>query len=61
MFTEEPVDSNRSTIHSRPREYSTYNGFTFMTNSVKKELENNSVNEKDNMDEEAKYDVQEDI
>ena len=61
MFTEEPVDSNRSTMHSRPREYSTYKGFTFMTNSVKKELENNSVNEKDNKDEEAKYDDQEDI
>ena len=45
MFTEEPVNSNRSTIHSRPREYSTYKGFTFMTNSVKKELENDTLEE----------------
>ena len=45
MFTEEPVNSNRSTIHSRKREYSTYKGFTFMTNSVKKELENDTLEE----------------
>ena len=43
MFTEEPVNSNRSTIHSRPREYSTYKGFTFMANSVKKELEDDNL------------------
>ena len=24
MFTEEPIDSNRTTIYSRPKKYSTY-------------------------------------
>ena len=29
MFTEEPIDSNRTTQFSRPREYQTYKGFNF--------------------------------
>ena len=44
MFTDEPLDSQRSTMFSRPREYSTYKGFTFMANSVRKDLENDNEN-----------------
>ena len=40
MFTEEPIDSNRTTQFSRPREYSTYKGFIFVANSVNKDYEN---------------------
>ena len=39
-FTEEPIDSNRTTQFSRPREYSTYKVFTFVANSVNKDYEN---------------------
>ena len=45
MFTDEPVDSSRSTMYSRPREYSTYKGFTFVANSVKKDLDNENMDE----------------
>ena len=38
MFTDEPVDSNRPTVYSRPREHSVYKGFTFVTNSVQKDI-----------------------
>ena len=44
MFTEEPIDSNRTTQFSRPREYSAYKGFTFVDNSVNKDYENLSSN-----------------
>ena len=44
MFTEEPIDSNRPTQFSRPREYSTYKGFTFVANSVNKDYENPGSN-----------------
>ena len=45
MFTDEPVDSIKSTMYSRPREYSTYKGFTFVANSVRKDLDNDNVDE----------------
>ena len=38
MFTDEPIDSNRPTVYSRPREHSVYKDFTYMTNSVSKDL-----------------------
>ena len=38
MFTDEPIDSNRPTVYSRPREHSVYKDFTYMTNSVGKDL-----------------------
>ena len=38
MFTDEPIDSNRPTVNSRPREHSVYKDFTYMTNSVSKDL-----------------------
>ena len=38
MFTDEPVDSNRPTVYSRPREHSVYKGFTYITNSVQKDM-----------------------
>ena len=38
MFTDEPIDSNRPTVYSRPREHSVYKGFTYVTNSVEKNL-----------------------
>ena len=48
MFTEEPIDNNRTTKFSRPREYSTYKGFTFLANSVNKDYENpgSNINDK---------------
>ena len=53
MFTDEPLDRQRSTMYSRPREYSTYKGFTFMANSVRKDLENDN----DNVDEIKEEDI----
>ena len=44
MFTEEPIDSNRTTQFSRPREYSTYKGFIVVANSVNKDYENPGSN-----------------
>ena len=44
MFTEEPINSNRPTLYSRPREYSTYKGFTFVANSINKDCENPGSN-----------------
>jgi serine/threonine protein kinase len=38
MFTDEPVDSNRPTVYSRPREHSVYKDFTYVTNSVQKDM-----------------------
>ena len=38
MFTDEPIDSNRPTVYSRPREHSVYKGFTYVTNSMGKNL-----------------------
>ena len=47
MFTDEPVNSPIS--QSRPRAYSTYKGFNFITNSAKKDIENkNKGNLEDN-------------
>ena len=40
MFTDEPVNSPRP--QSRPREYSTYKEFTYINNSVKKDIDNNN-------------------
>ena len=37
-FTDEPVNSNRSTINSRSNVTSEYNGFTYMTQSVGKDI-----------------------
>ena len=37
-FTDEPVNSNRSTINSRSNITSEYNGFTYMTQSVGKDI-----------------------
>ena len=47
MFTDEPIDSNRPTVYSRPREHSVYKDFTYMTNSVGKDLiKTNTIEEK---------------
>ena len=47
MFTDEPIDSNRPTVYSRPREHSVYKDFTYMTNSVSKDLiKTNTIEEK---------------
>ena len=48
MFIEEPIDNNKTTFFSRPREYSSYRGFTFMANTVNKDCENpgNNISDK---------------
>ena len=38
MFTDEPIDSNRPTVYSRPREHTIYKDFTYVTNSVQKDI-----------------------
>ena len=38
MFTDEPVNNSRPTVYSRSRDFSVYKGFTFVTNSVQKDL-----------------------
>ena len=59
MFTDEPVDSDRPTVQSRPREHSNYKGFTYITNSVKKEMmeKKDSFEEKDETEEKNEIDV----
>jgi protein-serine/threonine kinase len=59
MFTDEPVTSNRTTAYSRPREHSVYKGFTYITNSVKKEMieKKDSFEEKDETEEKNEIDV----
>ena len=56
MFTDEPVNSNRPTVYSRPREHSVYKGFTYVTNSVKKDiiLKTNTHEEKNTIEEEER-------
>ena len=38
MFTDEPVNSNRTTINSRSNATSEYNGFTYNAQSVEKDI-----------------------
>ena len=38
MFTDEPVNSNRTTIMSRSNATSEYNGFTYTAQSVEKDI-----------------------
>ena len=47
MFTDEPLDSNRPTVYSKPREHTVYNNFTFMTNSMQNMIKNDKFNEKE--------------
>ena len=56
MFTDEPVNSNRPTVYSRPREHSVYKEFTYVTSSVKKDiiLKTNTHEEKDTIEEEER-------
>ena len=57
MFTDEPVDS--PVPQSRPRVYSTYKGFTYVTNSIKKDMDDkNKTNSDENI--EIKEDVAQD-
>ena len=57
MFTDEPVDS--PVPQSRPRVYSTYKGFTYVNNSIKKDINNkNKTNSDKNI--EIKEDVAQD-
>ena len=45
MFTDEPIDSNRPTVNSRPREHSVYKDFTYVTESVRNNLMDNGMND----------------
>ena len=56
MFTDEPVNNSRPTVYSRSRDFSVYKGFTFVTNSVQKDLIKD--NNKEKIEEEV---AQEDI
>ena len=56
MFTDEPLDSERSTFFSRQREYSTYKGFTFVANSVQQELVRSNDNDNNEEDKEENKD-----
>ena len=49
MFTDEPIDSNRPTVYSRPRDHSVYKDFTYVTNSVEKDMlkSSNTLEEKE--------------
>ena len=47
MFTDEPVNSNRPTIMERARGVSEYKGFTYVTQSVSKEMMNFAANEEE--------------
>ena len=53
MFTDEPVDSNRPTVYSRPREHSVYKGFTYVTNSVQKDIMKTDTLEENVIEEET--------
>ncbi len=59
MFTDEPVNSNRPTVYSRSRGPSEYKGFTYVTQSVSKEMiklaDGEQGNEEKNIKEEEKY------
>ena len=48
MFTDEPIDSNRPTVNSRPREHSVYKDFTYVTESVRNNLMENGMNDNKN-------------
>ena len=48
MFADEPVDSNRSTIMSRSNRATEYNGFTYMTQSIEKDIIECAKNEDEN-------------
>ena len=57
MFTDEPIDS--PVPQSRPRVYSTYKGFTYVNNSIKKDMDDkNKTNSDENI--EIKEDVAQD-
>ena len=57
IFTDEPVDS--PVPQSRPRVYSTYKGFTYVNNSIKKDMDDkNKTNSDENI--EIKEDVAQD-
>ena len=48
MFTDEPLDSNRPTVYSRPREHSVYPEFTYVTNSLRNDMmKTDTLNEKE--------------
>ena len=48
MFTDEPLDSNRPTVYSRPREHSVYKEFTYVTNSLQNAMmKTDTLNDKD--------------
>ena len=63
MFTDEPIDSNRPTVYSRPRDHSIYKGFTYVTNSVQKNImKTDTLDENTIQEETAKQnDVQIDV
>ena len=46
-FTDEPVNSNRTTINSRSNATSEYNGFTYMTQSIAKEITDCAKNDEE--------------
>ena len=46
-FTDEPVNSNRTTINSRSNATSEYNGFTYMTQSITKEITDCAKNDEE--------------
>ena len=46
-FTDEPVNSNRTTINSRSNATSEYNGFTYMTHSIAKEITDCAKNDEE--------------
>ena len=47
MFTDEPIDSNRSTINSRSNRATEYNGFTYMTQSIEKDIIETAKNDEE--------------
>ena len=65
MFTDEPIDSNRPTVYSRPRDHSIYKGFTYVTNSVQKNimktdtLDENAIQEETAKQNDVQIDVKE--
>ena len=61
MFTDEPVNNDRPTVYSRPRDFSVYKGFTYVTNSVQKELLKTNTLDENKIAEDDENKIEEDV
>ena len=61
MFTDEPVNNDRPTVYSRPRDFSVYKGFTYITNSVQKDLLKTNTLDENKIAEDDENKIEEDV